>query len=543
MRMQVAAGRPIRATARFFGVGVSTISQRSPDWHDEVDAEALARIAGTVRRAIEIRREITRSLADADSDDRWCELPGPKVDVEEMLFTAARRRRPETGEAETGEAVAPAGYLGDALADAQAPAAPWHTLAHPAQMPPRGPWRAWMMMGGRGAGKTRAGAEWVRERVERGMAKRIALVGPTLHDVRELMIGGPSGLCATGDPAMRPTYEVTRRRLVWPLNGPCAGAVAFAFSAEDPDSLRGPQFDAAWCDEVGAWAYDIDTWQTLAFAMRLGHDPRIVATTTPRPRALVKMLVEKAETGRGAVVLTQASTRANAANLAPEFVSALEEDYGGTEVGRQELDGELIEDMAGAMFSRAVIEASRARSEEAHGFERVVVAVDPPAGASVRSDACGIVVAGVKDGVVFVLADATVRGLRPAEWAARAVTAALAHGAGMIVAESNQGGEMLRGVLVGAAAGRVKVKLQHAKESKRDRAMPVSMMYETGGVRHVRVLKELEDEMCSFGVEQPMTPGRRVRSPDRVDALVWAVRELTAKVVLPRVDAMGAKAE
>ena len=271
----------------------------------------------------------------------------------------------------------------------------------------------------------------------------------------------------------------------------------------------------AWCDEIGAWAHDVDTWQTLAFGMRLGKDPRIVATTTPRPRALVKLLAEKAETGRGGVVLTQASTRANAGNLAPDFVAALEEDYGGTEVGRQELDGDLIEDVAGAMFSRALIEQSRARMEEAEGLVRVVVAVDPPAGASVRSDACGIVVAGVKDGVVFVLADATVRGLRPAEWAARAVAAALAHGAGLIVAEGNQGGEMVRDVLKGAAQGRVQVKLRHAKASKRDRAMPVSTLYEQGRVRHVRVLKELEDEMCAFGAETSCNRGGRGSACDR----------------------------
>jgi phage terminase large subunit-like protein len=219
-------------------------------------------------------------------------------------------------------------------------------------------------------------------------------------------------------------------------------------------------------------------------------------------------------------------------------VRALEEDYGGTEVGRQELDGELIEDLAGAIFSRALIEQSRARVEEAVGFEQVVVAVDPPAGASARSDACGIIVAGVKDGVVFVLADATTRGLRPAGWAGRTVAAALAHGAGLIVAEGNQGGEMVRDLLVGAAEGRVKVKLRHAKESKRDRAIPVSALYETGRVRHVRVLKELEDEMCAFGAEQEVTPGQQARSPDRVDALVWAVRELTTRRVLPRVDAL-----
>ncbi len=553
IRMQVAAGMPQRTAALFFDVGLSSISVRSRMWKDSGCEAGLPRIAEIVLRAIALRREkIGDHASDRDRDTEWCTLPAlkPPGGVGDSLFGAAKRRDQKERAAEAARADAwfrdGRDWAGGVLMHRQErlagpggkPQPPWPQAAHAAQQAPRGAWRVWMMMGGRGAGKTRAGAEWVRDLVERGLAKRIALVGPTLHDVREVMIGGPSGLEAVADPKMRPTYEVTRRRLVWPKEGPCAGAVAYAFSAEDPDSLRGPQFDAAWCDEVGAWAHDIRTWQTLAFGMRLGGDPRIVATTTPRPRALVKLLAEKADTQRGGVVLTRASTRENAANLAPEFVRALEEDYAGTEVGRQELDGELIEDAAGAMFSRALIEQSRARVEEAQGFERVVVAVDPPAGASVRSDACGIVVAGVKAGVVFVLADATVRGLRPAEWAERAVGAALAYGAGMILAEANQGGEMLRDVLARAADGRVKVKLEHAKESKHDRAMPVSTLYEAGRVRHVRVLKELEDEMCAFGAEQPVQPGRRVRSPDRVDALVWAVRALTTRIRIPRVWSM-----
>ena len=544
IRMQVAAGMAQRAAALFFDVSGSAISLRSPTWKDSGCEAGLPRIAEIVRRAIVLRREMTGDHeSDREQDDAWCTLPAlkPPGGVGDSLFGAAKRHERKEKAAEAARADAwfreggswPGSHLTHRHERLEGPDAglhlPWSQTAHAAQRAPRGAWRVWMMMGGRGAGKTRAGAEWVRDLVERGLAKRIALVGPTLHDVREVMIGGPSGLCAVASDEMRPTYSVTRRRLVWPKEGACAGAVAYAFSAEDPDSLRGPQFDAAWCDEVGAWADDIRTWQTLAFGMRLGGDPRIVATTTPRPRALVRMLVEKAGAGQGAVVMTQASTRANAANLAPDFVEALEEDYAGTEVGRQELDGELIADAAGAMFSRALIEQSRARVEEACGFERVVVAVDPPAGASVKSDACGIVVAGVKDRVVFVLADATVRGLRPAEWAERAVAAALAYGAGMIVAESNQGGEMLRKVLTDAADGRVKVKLEHATASKHDRAMPVSMLYEAGRVRHVRVLKELEDEMCAFGVEAQVAQGRRVRSPDRVDALVWAVRELTVK--------------
>ena len=410
----------------------------------------------------------------------------------------------------------------------------WWLNAHAAQLAPEGPWRTWMLMGGRGAGKTRAGAEWIRELVESGVAKRIALVGPSLHDVREVMIAGPSGLCAIGNDATRPKYEVTRRRLVWPAYGKCEGAVAFAFSAEDPDSLRGPQFDAAWCDEIGAWAKDLDTWKTLAFGMRLGAAPRIVATTTPRPRALVKMLAAKAAAERGGVVMTQAATRANAQNLSPEFVEALEEDYGGTPLGRQELDGELIEDLEGALWTRAMIEAARCFVEDAEGLERIIVAVDPPASATRRSDACGIVVAGVKDGVVYVLADATVRGLRPAEWAKRVAATAEAWGAGLVVAESNQGGEMVRDVLEAAGEGEVRVKLEHASKGKRDRAEPVSARYARGTVRHVRVMKELEDEMCSFGAQGA---DGRSRSPDRVDALVWAVTILSRRPgAIPKVE-------
>ena len=548
VRMQMAAGLSQYAAERLFDVGRKTIARRCTAWSDTGCESNLPRIAEIVRRAIVLRREKMGCEGDAASDDAWCTLPVAKsaLSTGDMLFRAARKRAEKKAAKDADACFRDAWErsevkrIGHEAAGARIgeTRVAWPEGAHVAQVPPAGAWRVWMMMGGRGAGKTRAGAEWVRDLVERGLAKRIALVGPTLHDVREVMIGGPSGLCAVASEGMRPAYSVTRRRLEWPKDGPCAGAVAFAFSAEDPDSLRGPQFDRAWCDEIGAWAHDVDTWQTLAFGMRLGADPRIMATTTPRPRALVKLLAEKAETGRGGVVLTQASTRANAGNLAPDFVAALEEDYGGTEVGRQELDGELIEDVAGAMFSRALIEQSRARMDEAEGLTRVVVAVDPPAGASVRSDACGIVVAGVKDGVVFVLADATVRGLRPAEWAERAVAAALAHGAGLIVAEGNQGGEMVRAVLKDAAEGRVQVKLRHAKASKRDRTMPVSTLYEQGRVRHVRVLKELEDEMCAFGAEAQVRPGQRVRSPDRLDALVWAVRELVTPRALPRVERM-----
>ena len=403
----------------------------------------------------------------------------------------------------------------------------WDVWATPAQLPPDGAWRVWLLMGGRGAGKTRAGAEWVRGLVESGQARRIALVGPTLHDVREVMIEGPSGLKAVASDAMRPKYNATRRRLEWPN-----GAVAFAFSAEDPDSLRGPQFDAAWCDEIGAWPYDRRTWDTMVFGLRIGAAPRIAATTTPRPRDLVKRLHGWAMAGRFGVMMTHAPTRTNVRNLAPGFLEAMEESYAGTELGRQELEGELVLDPAGALFTRATIEANRVVAEEAQGMERIVVGVDPPVGSGATSDACGIVVAGVRGGVVHVLGDASVRGLRPLAWAERVVAAAKRWGAGVIVAEANQGGEMVGEVLAMAGArpqDGVRVNLKRATASKTDRARPVSALCEQGKVKFVGVFRELEDEMCSFGAA-----GAGV-SPDRVDALVWAVRELMESRPLPAV--------
>ncbi|HEX5006823.1 MAG TPA: terminase family protein [Hyphomonadaceae bacterium] len=455
----------------------------------------------------------------------------------------------------------------------------WRLWARESQLPPEGDWSIWLMLGGRGAGKTRAGAEWVRHLVEKRGVKRIALVGPTLHDVREVMIEGPSGLKAIAPEGRRPVYNVTRRRLVWP-----GGAEAHVFSAEDPDSLRGPQFEAAWCDEIGAWAKDEATWDTMMFGLRLGERPRVVATTTPRATKLVKLLVamgERAslpsspepgrscgsgdghepETGGGSaspstdgadlhpiptaepstrvapppfggderrgnrVVLTRSATRDNAANLAPGWVAEMEEAYRGSRHERQELDGELVEDLDGAIFSRATIEAGRVRPEDIGEFERVVVAVDPPAGAGENAAACGIVCVGLKADVAYVLEDASVRGLRPLEWARRVAAVARRRGAGRIIAESNQGGEMVREMLRMAGAEEIsRVRLRNATASKRDRAEPVSGWYDTGRVRHAGVFRELEDELCSFGAA-----GGGAASPDRVDALVWAARELLDK--------------
>lgn len=374
-------------------------------------------------------------------------------------------------------------------------------------------------MGGRGSGKTRAGAEWVRAEVEAGRARRIALVAPTFSDARE----GPSGLQAICDDDCRPIYQTSRRRLVWPN-----GAQAFAFSAEDPDGLRGPQFDLAWCDEIGAWARGPATWDMLMFGLRLGQFPKVAATTTPRPCALVRRLVQDA--GRGVIAMTRATTADNAAWLAPGVVDALSDAYGGALIGRQELGGELIEDQPGALFARQDIDARRCPSERGP-FDRILVAIDPPAGATSRSDACGTIVAGLRSGVVYVLADLTSKGLQPLDWAKRAVAGARAWGASEIIAEANQGGDMVRQVLQSAGAGPgagLRVSLRYARASKYARAVPVSVFYQQGHVRHAGAFPELEDEMCAFGPTSGHAAGAgsTSQSPDRLDALVWAVTAL-----------------
>jgi phage terminase large subunit-like protein len=407
--------------------------------------------------------------------------------------------------------------------------ASWPWIAHDAQLAPAGGWRTWLFMGGRGAGKTRAGAEWVAGEVAAGRARRIALVAPTLADVREVMIEGESGLRRVGRPETRPIYQVSRRRLAWP-----SGAEAYAFSAEDPESLRGPQFDLAWCDEIATWPRAEEVWSTLAFALRLGERPRVLATTTPRPVALVKTLAH-AGVERG-VAMTRATTHVNAAALAPGFVESLTAQFAGSHLLRQEMLGELIDDLPGALFERRWIEDWREPRMDPgrHGLDRVCVAVDPPATAGAGSAACGIIAAGRRGETILILEDATVRGLTPPDWAKRTIAAARRWGAGKVVAEANQGGEMVRSVLehAGARLAGVRVELAHATRSKRDRAEPVAVLYEGGRVRHAGVFKELEDEMCAFGASDWRG------SPDRLDAMVWAVGGLADRPARPRVTAL-----
>ena len=378
------------------------------------------------------------------------------------------------------------------------------------------PWTLWLPLGGRGAGKTRTGAEWIRGialgEPDFGAAPtgRIALVGETFADARNVMVEGPAGILAVHARHERPSWSPSLRKLEWPN-----GAVAHVFSAEDPDSLRGPQFEAAWADELAKWKHVEETWDMLQFGLRLGTQPRQMVTTTPRPIPLLKRFLADPS-----VAVSRARTADNAENLAPAFLDTVVGRYAGTRLGRQELDGDIIEDRPDALWNRDMIEAGRVIA--APPLMRIVVAVDPPASSSQRADACGIVAAGVDEGgTAYVLEDATASGLKPPEWAAKAVALYRRLQADALVVETNQGGEMASGVIREVDPS-VPVTSVRATRGKYLRAEPVSVLYAQGRVRHVGAMPDLEDEMCDFG-PGGLTSGR---SPDRMDALVWALTEL-----------------
>ncbi|WP_198021491.1 terminase large subunit domain-containing protein [Sulfitobacter guttiformis] len=393
--------------------------------------------------------------------------------------------------------------------------------AMPHQLPPEGNWRSWVIMGGRGAGKTRAGAEWVRSLMEgsrpldAGRCARLALVGETIEQVREVMIFGDSGILACSPADRRPDWEATRKRLVWPN-----GAVATVHSAHDPEGLRGPQFDAAWVDELAKWKKAQDTWDMLQFALRLGERPQVCVTTTPRNVDVLKTLLKSPST-----VVTHAATEANRAHLAASFLEEVRARYRGTRLGRQELDGVLLSDAEGALWTSAMLEANRAT--DVPQLDRIVVAVDPATTSGASADECGIVVAGVQcsgspqDWRAFVLADCTVTGMGPSGWAQAAIAAMQRFGADRLVAEVNQGGQMVREV-IRQVDPLVPYKGVHATRGKVARAEPVAALYEQGRVRHVAGLDQLEDQMCRMTRRGYEGSG----SPDRVDALVWALHEL-----------------
>ncbi len=378
------------------------------------------------------------------------------------------------------------------------------------------PWWTWLVLGGRGAGKTRTGAEWVKG-MALGLAPiasepvgRIALVGETQGQVRDVMIEGVSGLLAIHHRWEKPVWSPSRRRLEWGN-----GAIAQVFTAEDPESLRGPQFGAAWSDELAKWPNLQETWDMLQLGLRLGDRPRQVVTTTPRPLPLIRRLLDDPR-----VAVSRAATNANRFNLAQSFLDNVEEAYGGTRLGRQELEGEIVEESADALWSRALIEEVRER--EAPPLARIVVAVDPPASSSKRADSCGLVAAGIdRDGIGHVLADATLAGAKPHEWAAAAVALYRRLEADALVVEVNQGGEMAESVIHEVDPG-VPVTSVRASRGKYLRAEPVAALYAQGRVRHAGAFPALEDEMCDFG-PTGLSSGC---SPDRLDALVWALTHL-----------------
>ncbi|MEP2891240.1 DNA-packaging protein [Tateyamaria sp.] len=389
------------------------------------------------------------------------------------------------------------------------------------QLPPEGDWRTWVIMGGRGAGKTRAGAEWVRSMVEgstpldEGQARRVALVGETQDQVREVMIFGDSGILACSPPDRRPTWQASRKRLVWPN-----GAEASVHTAHDPEGLRGPQFDAAWVDEMAKWKKARETWDMLQFALRLGERPQVCVTTTPRNVGVLKGLLALPST-----VLTHAPTEANAANLAGSFLEEVRERYAGTRLGRQELDGVLLSDAEGALWTSEMLEACHQKGMPA--FDRVVVGVDPAITSGKSSDECGIVVVGAlmqgppQDWRAHVICDASVQGARPSEWAAAAVAAVETFQADRLVAEVNQGGQMVHEV-VRQIDPMVPFKGVHASRGKAVRAEPIASLYEQGRITHAPDLGPLEDQMVLMTRRGYVGDG----SPDRVDALVWALHEL-----------------
>lgn len=388
----------------------------------------------------------------------------------------------------------------------------WDIWARPKQREPQGDWRVWLILAGRGFGKTRTGAEWIRAQVESGKCKRLALVGRTAADVRDVMVEGESGILACSPPTNRPHYEPSKRRLTWP-----SGARATTYSADEPDSLRGPQHDGFWADEPASWQFE-DAWDQLMFGLRLGKNPRGVATTTPRPTELIKQLIAATTT-----YVTRGSTYENKANLAGAFLEQIIKKYEGTRLGRQEIDAEILDDNPGALWKRDWIERNRVVKHP--DLKRIVVAIDPPGSSKETSDEpaeCGIVVEGLGiDNHGYVLADYSLTGT-PNEWASEALTAYNLFKADRIIAEINFGGEMVEAVIKGVAKekgmGKIPFEAVHASRGKQIRAEPVSNLYQQNEIHHVGTFPMLEDQQCNW------LPGDK--SPDRLDACVWGFTKL-----------------
>ncbi len=383
----------------------------------------------------------------------------------------------------------------------------WTLKARPNQLPPLGDWRTWLVLAGRGFGKTRVGAEWVRSQVESGRCSRLALVGPTSADARDVMVEGESGIKAVCPPWNRPRYEPSKRRLTWPN-----GAIATMYSADEPERLRGPQHDGAWADEIGSWRYP-SAWDMLMFGLRLGSNPRAVATTTPKPIGLVKELMKAPTTH-----LTRGTTYDNSENLARGFLEGIISKYEGTRLGRQELNAELLEDTPGALWTMITLEACRVT--QVPQMERIVVGVDPSISNNDGSNETGIVAVGKgENGQFYTLEDASMNG-SPSEWATAAIATYHKVKADRIVVEVNQGGDMVEHTIRSVAGGEnIPITKVHATRGKYLRAEPIAAIYEQGRFHHLGFFPDLESQMSSW------VPGDT--SPDRLDALVWAATDLT----------------
>lgn len=400
----------------------------------------------------------------------------------------------------------------------------WKTIARPEQLAPDGDWLVWMFLAGRGAGKTRSAAEWVVE-VAKKPNQRIALVGRTPSDVRDVMIEGDSGILsvARGENLL---YEPSKRRLTFPN-----GTIAVTYSAEVPSQLRGPQHHYAWADEASSWrdapkGDSVDTaWNNLMLGLRLGNDPRCVVTTTPKPNRLTKEI-----TGRKSTVITRGSTYDNLENLASSFKDQVLAAYEGTRIGRQELLGELLEDVEGALWTNLLLED--ALTDELPDMQRIVVAVDPSGGDGAGNDEQGIIVAGLGvDGLYYVMADRSCK-LSPQGWASRAVGAYDEFKADKLVAEKNFGGDMVQAVIKQIDAN-VSFKMVTASRGKVQRAEPIAALYEQGKVKHVKGLTELEAQLTEWTPENGT-------SPDRLDAMVWALSELAlGKKIIPAINVVS----
>lgn len=396
----------------------------------------------------------------------------------------------------------------------------WSFWARPNQLPPEGDWNTWLVMAGRGFGKTRMGAEWVRSLAHAYPGCRIALVAETAADARDVMIKGDSGLLSCDPTLTEDSWSPTNRCLTWPN-----GTKAFTYNGTTPDQLRGPQHHFAWVDELAKFEYMQEAWDQVQFGLRLGEHPRCLVTTTPRPLPLIKKLVEDPDT-----VVTRGATIDNKANLASNAIKQLYERYGGTRLGRQELEGEILGDIPGALWNRQSIDDSRVRTAP-EDLERIVVAIDPAASSEERSDEHGICVVGLardSDGYAhgYVLEDGSLKGT-PEDWAKRAVHLYRKWQADKIIAEKNNGGEMVETV-IRTQDRSLPIKLVHASRGKVVRAEPISALYEQGRIHHVGSFDELEDQMCTFSVDNVRNSS--TGSPDRVDALVWGLTELFDKI-------------